>query len=186
MYCIEVYTDKYQKWMNGYDFTRKQSPFGYYYMCRAELSECRKIRRKAAGHRIRTRLYDERWGRSSDYRERYLKSTHGPYRCRYCGKFLKKEYMVIDHIIPVARTKKSTYTRLLLSLRGIRTVNDVRNLTASCRKCNKKKSDKTGIWLVKAFFGKFPWYFTVRKLFPFVLLAAIVVFILYMQGIISF
>lgn len=49
------------------------------------------------------------------------------YQCRYCGQWLTFDTAEIDHATPVAR--------------GGLTV--LANLRASCRPCNREKSDKT-------------------------------------------
>lgn len=48
------------------------------------------------------------------------------YRCRYCRRSEKTDYLEIDHIKPIAKGGKSTYD----------------NLQTLCRRCNKIKGDK--------------------------------------------
>lgn len=50
------------------------------------------------------------------------------YTCQYCGKVLTPKTCTIDHVIPVSKGGKSTYT----------------NCVTSCKTCNNWKDDK---WL---------------------------------------
>ncbi len=97
--------------------------------------------------------------RSRTYRQDFLSADKGAfgngkyYFCSYCGKLLKKEDMVVDHIIPVQKAVENKSTRKLLEKYGIKDVNEIKNLAASCRICNSKKSNKVGIWPVIACVG---------------------------------
>lgn len=125
-------------------------PYGTYYRTRATREEARKITRRL---HVKYRVYDERWARSEDYRQRFFASNRPPYRCVYCGRPLGK-YIQVDHIIPVGQTVKNPYARMLLEMRRIDNVNDPRNLAPSCAKCNRAKSDHIGLWPLRAWAGK--------------------------------
>ena len=74
-------------------------------------------------------------------RERYLKAhkgINGTFICAYCFKPVHKSKMEVDHIIPYTRGGS----------------NHCYNLVAACEKCNGKKTDKTGLWIVRGYFGK--------------------------------
>jgi|LauGreSuBDMM15SN_2_FD.fasta_scaffold65623_1 5-methylcytosine-specific restriction endonuclease McrA len=73
------------------------------------------LRRGAIGYRLNSRIY------TTEERKRVLSFTEG--RCFYCMVFLNSSYWEIDHLWP----KK---------LKG---VDDLFNLVASCKKCNKWK-----------------------------------------------
>lgn len=60
----------------------------------------------------------------------------------------------MDHLIPVNAAKKKCLVRICLRLRGISDVNDEKNLVAACRRCNRKKSDKMGLWVPRGIIGK--------------------------------
>jgi hypothetical protein len=80
--------------------------------------------------------------------------------------------MVIDHLIPVAKAKVSSYARFCLKLHGITNVNDVRNLVPSCDRCNRKKGAKMGLWVVRGRLGKYKLYWIIRR----ILIIALIVF----------
>ena len=48
------------------------------------------------------------------------------FQCQYCGIYLNKHECTVDHIVPISRGGKSTYT----------------NCVCACRDCNTKKGDK--------------------------------------------
>ena len=77
---------------------------------------------------------------------------------------MKKEYLVVDHLVPVAKTKKSTLARNLLYVRGIDNVNDWRNLAPSCYRCNSRKSDKMGLWYIRGILGRYELYWVLLRL----------------------
>lgn len=89
----------------------------------------------------------EVYTRSTNYRKAFFKEHkgffHKWYICSYCYKrILREEIVEVDHIIPVNAVKNSMILKLMFAL-SHRTVNDVSNLTCSCRKCNRSKSDKS-------------------------------------------
>ena len=50
--------------------------------------------------------------RSSGYRREFMSRNPGPWRCRYCGRALRRdEDMEVDHLIPVAAAQKSRVAR---------------------------------------------------------------------------
>lgn len=163
-YCIDVYVKKKKWWMKKYNFKEVNGKYGIYFTIKVNKNDKKKIIRKLNWGHIRYRCYESRWTRSSNYREKFLKENKGPYKCRYCNKPIKKDGMVVDHIISIYQAKSNKKARTLLNARGITDVNDLRNLVASCRKCNEAKSEKMGIWIIKAYLGKYKWYWTVRKL----------------------
>lgn len=77
--------------------------------------------------------------RSTDYRQQYFKKNPGLlgkiHFCYYCGKPLIKKYVEVDHILPVSKSH----------------INSTFNLAASCRKCNRSKSDKVNHLVVVGF-----------------------------------
>ena len=69
--------------------------------------------------------------------------------------------MEVDHLIPVARAKKGGFARQMLKEEGIANVNDVRNLVPSCRRCNRRKGTKMGVWYIRGILGKYPVYWKI-------------------------
>lgn len=96
--------------------------------------------------------------RSTTYRAVYFKHNKGIFRkwylCAYCRtKLLESQVVEVDHCIAVNAVKKRWYFRLFFTLMG-KDVNDNLNLVASCRKCNRSKSDKAGKWIMRGAVGK--------------------------------
>ena len=88
------------------------------------------------------------------------------YHCAYCGRKLKKNTLEVDHIIPVDAVKNHYLPRLYIKLFGLKSINSPKNLTASCHRCNAKKSKKRGFWIVRGYLGKHKsFWITVRVLF---------------------
>lgn len=80
----------------------------------------------------------EQFVRSEDYRSRYIAEHpgwHGQwYMCPYCGRFVKKDRMQVDHIISIDLANRQPLYRWLVPKEGI---NSEKNLTAACEKCNR-------------------------------------------------
>ncbi len=77
-----------------------------------------------------------------DYRQEYFKHNKGLFGCIYfcsqCYKPILKKDVEVDHIIP-------------LSKNGL---NHISNCTATCRKCNRSKSDKIDERVIKGYIFK--------------------------------
>lgn len=156
--CIDVFTENHASWMDAFSHKKMQSPYGIYFHFDCTPEEEKQIRRKAYSKHLRFRSYDRRWNRSDNYRQIFFRNTKGPYRCRYCGRYLNVKYLQVDHLVPVAKTRKGGTARLFLELRGITNVNDPRNLVPACSRCNRKKGDKMGLWLLRGLMGKYSWF----------------------------
>ncbi len=104
----------------------------------------KKIAKYCRKHNLYCECIPENYVRSGTYRREFLgsyKKYRGRYfRCAYCGKMLVSKEMTVDHIIPVDKAQHSKSVRRLMKFSGISNVNDIRNLTPACRKCNKRKS----------------------------------------------
>ncbi len=118
---------------------------------RKEMRQLRRIGVKYICYRVE-------YERASNYRNVFFSRTKGPYRCRYCNKQLSKDKVFIDHIIPIAKAQKTLSAKLALKLYGCSNVNDIRNLAPACNTCNLKKSDKTGLWVLRGWLGKYKLY----------------------------
>lgn len=95
--------------------------------------------------------------RSRTYRDNYLdrhKGAAGLYMCVYCGRIMTRRTMQVDHVIPVGKANCWIYWRLLK--RG-KNLNEVCNLVAACPRCNRRKSDKGGLWIVRGLIGPYIW-----------------------------
>lgn len=89
---------------------------------------------------------EDKYVRSTDYRKNFLQNYEkkdGRYlRCAYCGRKLTVANMTVDHIIPIDKVQHKQKYRALMRLLGIKNINDIKNLTPACEKCNKKKGRK--------------------------------------------
>ena len=119
--------------------------------------------------------------RSTSYRQKYFDTHKGIlgvfYFCPYCGKLMKnKNKMEVDHIYGVRRVQVSK--RLRTRFKQLNDgVNDISNLTISCKHCNRRKGRKAGVWVSMGKFGKF--FMPIVRLSFFIL----VIFILIIHGI---
>ena len=108
---------------------------------------------------LRFVMTDDRMERSTSYRKNFFAADYGLfgsgiYFCAYCGRPMRKNKVRVDHIIPVYLAGNSGKYRRLLALKGIRNVNDTKNLTASCVRCNGRKGSLGGLWVIRGYFGK--------------------------------
>lgn len=171
---IDVRTRKKQKWFDDYKYIVNKGKYGNYYTFKITDEELKQIVKKIKKLHCKYIIYEECWNRNASYRNKFFKHYSPPYICRYCGKYLKKEYAVVDHVVPVAKTKYSKRARNLLQKRGIYNVNDERNLVPSCRKCNNKKSDKMGMWYLRGKYGNHKWFkiaYRIYKIFFLIILS---------------
>lgn len=117
--------------------------------------------------------------RSSDYRMQFMRrwppEAGGYYHCVYCGRKIKTQDMQVDHVIAVDMVKHNFIFRLFLP----DGVNETKNLVPSCRKCNRKKSNYGGLWLVRGYYWKIclPIYKLLRLACILVLLFLLCVFL---------
>ena len=98
--------------------------------------------------------------RSSDYRKVFFEAfvpNAGKHRyfCAYCGFPVRKERITVDHLIAVKRAQRSRFYLNLLRKWCCGSVNDVRNLVPSCRRCNSRKGTKAGVWVLLGKLGRY-------------------------------
>lgn len=181
-YCYDVFPQsntnivKMQKVMERHGFRQKENQYGIYFHIEVDGMDTAHIARILKRYKYKYRRYEKRWERNSNYRDQFFKYNHGPYHCAYCGKKLKTKDIEVDHLIPVAQTKKNFWAKFLLSIKAINNVNNPRNLVASCHKCNQKKLDKMGFWVLRGTLGRHKLFWKIWKIIRVVL----VVIILYL------
>jgi 5-methylcytosine-specific restriction endonuclease McrA len=158
-YTVDVFTDKKRPWMEKYSIREMSGPHGAYFSFQhLPSSEAMAIERNSHRYHIKTRKYEDRWGRSRNYRDIYFASGQHADICPYCGHRIEGR-AEIDHIVPVAKLKKSGIARMLLSFRGIHDANDPRNLVAVHPSCNRRKGDRLGpLWYARGLYGKHEFY----------------------------
>lgn len=126
------------------------------------------LRRFCRFHGMKFEINNEFGKRSGDYRDTFFKHYrsrtyslaaalvrnwdtdrgYGYYYCAYCGKKTDLKKITVDHIYPVAKVNASTKLQRKLKKLGYENVNDYRNLTPACAKCNKKKGTKLNWWYI--------------------------------------
>lgn len=120
----------------------------------------RKIQKFCKKNGLTFRLTNALGRRRADYRRRFF-SKHKPdvgnrYICVYCGRWLKRDKVTVDHLYPVGLASRDVRLQKKLERRGIRNINDPRNLVASCQSCNYRKADRTGLWVLRGKLGRHP------------------------------
>ena len=139
--------------------------------------EAKKTVKRAESIGLDARCFDEKYDRSTNYRQMFIKANPAEkYRCVYCGKLVSKDRMTVDHVIPVALAKKSKkYQKKLKTKNG---VNDLSNLVPSCWKCNKKKgASASKWWRLKATVGRYNAYWAMRLILILVLVLILIVIV---------
>lgn len=123
--------------------------------------------------------YPNNYLRSRDYRKKFFDENHpifkNYYICAYCGRFLKKKDVTVDHIISIRKAQKSKVLQFILRLVRINDINDTKNLTASCERCNKKKGQKLSLsYVIRGILGRKSWYWLIYYLLIIVILIIII------------
>jgi 5-methylcytosine-specific restriction endonuclease McrA len=157
--------------VDRHGFTEKKNHIGPYFSIEAPGLDSWQIKTILQMHGYKYRAYDKRYERASNYRKIYFENNKGPYRCSYCGKHLRADKLEVDHLIPVAKAKSESGVRMLLQICGVRNVNDAKNLVSACHKCNNKKSDKMGLWVVRGVIGRHKSVWAIRDIAVFILVA---------------
>lgn len=168
--CYEVYPT--QRNINSmrrvlvgrHDFDEKQNHRGSYFYKEISSLDAWSMKIVLSSRGYKYKSYDKRYGRDTKYRQRFFDENKGPYHCAYCGRRLKRDQIEVDHLIPVSQAKSDVKVRTWLHLCGITNVNDNKNLVSSCQRCNRKKSDKMGLWIVKGFLGRHKIFWTIRNI----------------------
>ncbi len=108
------------------------------------------------------------------------KGCRRAYRCVYCGRFVPQCDIEVDHLYPVSKVASSEKLQNILKKKHCRDVNDYRNLVPACRKCNRKKGAKMGLWIFRGKLGRHEGYWGFRKFIKwfFILLLIFIIFII--------
>ena len=117
-----------------------------------------------------------------DYRKTFFSNNppviHNNYFCAYCGKLVNKENITVDHLYPIGAVKKDPKLQKKLKRKGIKDINDKKNLVPACRTCNKKKSANLGIWIIKGKIGKHQFLWIIRHLIRLIIIYKFIVIFL--------
>lgn len=140
---------------NGFRFQMTGKYTGVWQKETSDEKELNKWRR-FCGRKFSCRIYQkELHERGKTYREDFFREhPEEVYHCAYCGRKLKKETLVVDHLIPVQKAKTSRYWQKYLRKHCEGNVNHPNNLVGACRKCNAKKGAKTSFWVLRGKIGR--------------------------------
>ncbi len=166
-------------------FRLRQDESGKYYQRHVNDDDkytFKKIKKYCKWRFIRCHISDDSMERSNTYRTEFFKNNRGIlgrgnyYLCAYCGRLLRRNSVRVDHIISIYLAQHSEKHRRMLTAQGIKNVNDPKNLTPSCTKCNSIKSSKGGLWIPRGYFGR-SW---VRVLLSRIVLVLLILAIFYL------
>lgn len=119
-----------------------------------------------------------KWDRGESYRKDFLKYNKGLfgclYFCAYCGRPITRKNMQVDHHIAINFVKHNPLFKLYFGICNVisnffgrilhgskwkqnKGVNVTYNLLPACPRCNNKKSDKGGLWIIRGMIGGTIW-----------------------------
>ncbi len=121
---------------------------------------------------------DNDFGKRNNYRATYFEGNRpvigNKYFCAYCGMLISRRNVTVDHIYPVHLADTDFKTQRILSRKGWKSINDVHNLVAACRRCNSRKRDKTGLWILRGKIGKSNVFWAIRHLIRIAVVGAVI------------
>lgn len=98
--------------------------------------------------------------RSENYRANFIRENPGIhalgkywYICSYCGRLVTREKMQVDHVVSIDLARRKRLYRLLAPPLEKGGINGLGNLCSSCPKCNNRKSNSGGWWILKGYVG---------------------------------
>lgn len=153
-------------------------------------NKVKKIKYYCQQHHLNFKLNNPLGNRSSDYRRVFF-IYHEPqilgkyYICAYCGRLMNKDKMTVDHIYPIGKSSKSVKYQRMLEKKGIKNINDPKNLVAACKVCNQRKSAKGGLWIFRGKIGRYKLFWLIRwliRLCLIILLCYYLFFVLHIQN----
>ena len=124
----------------------------------------KKIKYYCQNHRLKFKINNSLGTRSGDYRRIFFiynkPAIRDKYICAYCGRLLSKDKVTVDHLYPIGKASKSIKYQKKLNRRGMKNINEPKNLVPACKRCNMRKSAKTGLWIIRGKIGryKYVWY----------------------------
>ena len=130
-------------------------------------------------YRTKYQSYPNSYLRSGDYRKKFFDKNRPIFKdyyiCAYCGRFLKKKDVTVDHIISIRKAQKSKILQFILRLVKINDINDEKNLTASCETCNKKKGQKLSLsYVLRGILGRKSWYWFIYYIVIIIVLVIVI------------
>lgn len=139
----------------------------------------RKIQRMCRKKHLRF-CYDNEYGhRNQSYRKSFFENNAphvmGRYFCAYCGKLLPQKKVTIDHLYPVHVVSQNLKMQARLWRKGIGNINSPENLVAACFSCNRRKSARTGKWILRGRLGRHKSYWVARWMLRVILFIMLVI-----------
>ena len=134
--------------------------------------------RKVVSTSKRAPAQKSKWDRSDGYRTEFLKYNPGLfgclYFCVYCGKPITRKNMQVDHHIAINLVRHNPLLKLFFGIGNVfsnifgkllygkswttnKGVNVTYNLLPACPRCNHKKLDKGGFWIIRGMIGGTSW-----------------------------
>jgi hypothetical protein len=132
-------------------------------------------------YHLKYRINDDFSERSVNYRYHFFKN-YAPafkdmYFCSYCGRLARKDKITVDHLYPVGVAKRSIKLQKKLYKKGIKNINDIKNLVPACKSCNSRKSAKMGWWIVKGKIGKNQHMWIFRHIVRIIIIGIVIYFL---------
>ena len=173
-YKIEMYTRKFNVFDDLADFNPSFNENKKIITVKnLNKEDIKKVKKYCKKNNIRYNLINTNFERGSSYRRAFFDANKGinnHYFCAYCGRYIPKNDITVDHIISIHSVKYSPIKQKIIGLFGIKNINDEKNLTPACFGCNRRKGTTGGLWSVKGFTGKCQWLWFVRHTIIFILL----------------
>lgn len=141
----------------------------------------KKIRKICKRYDVNYEIENNDYKRGSSYRRTFFaanKPILNHYFCAYCGKFVPKSQITVDHIFPIHCAENNIKMQKRLDKLGIKNINCEKNLAPACRRCNSSKGAKTEMWIPKGFIGKNQHLWIIRHIVRYLVLNIIIFIIL--------
>lgn len=141
----------------------------------------KRLRKICKRYNLSYEITNNDYKRGSSYRRTFFncsKPILNHYFCAYCGKFIPKKDITVDHIFPVHCAEKNIKAQKRLNSLGIKNINSEKNLAPACKSCNSIKGAKTGLWIPKGYLGRIQYLWIFRHMFRYSVLNIIIFVIL--------
>ena len=140
-----------------------------------------RIKAYSRGHGLKCIINNSYGVRSTDYRRTFFKhnppSIFSGYFCSYCGRYVSRRKLSVDHLYPIGKAAISPALQRWLSFLQIDDINSARNLIPACKRCNQNKGAHMGVWILKGYLGRIQWLWYGRWTIRFVVLMVILMFL---------
>lgn len=137
-----------------------------------------RIKNYCRDENLKFKIQNSMGSRSANYRNKFF--THNSpmvlgryYICAYCGKLLTKKNVIVDHLYPIGMVSRDVMYQKKLKRKGIQNINSHTNLVPACGRCNMKKADKAGIWILRGKLGRYKALWMLRWTVKLMILAGI-------------